>query len=190
MTRSVEAIEADLAAARQDHQAAVEARGQARYVARTLKERAIAGDASVSAQDLALANDVAYHAELPLESKLEAIKPLEVELKKAQAARVKDGWVATDTALLADFEQAMADGVAVDDRIAVTWRLLAAHRQQVTTEVYQHGLVNVIPEIKEGVRGVVLGGREMRAPAVVEPLARNHQKRMQRLQGGQPKAMR
>ena len=97
MTRTVEQIEADLAAVRRDHQEAVEIHRVAKVVADDLRGRAMAGDTSVTAAALAEAEHAAEFAELPIPAKFGAIASIEAELKQAKTEGYADDFTATVT---------------------------------------------------------------------------------------------
>jgi hypothetical protein len=189
MTRTVEQIETDLAAVRRDHQEAVETHRVAKVVADDLRGRARAGDTSVTAAALAEAEHAAEFAELPIPAKHEAIKEREAEKLVADIERRADEVTATVTPLAARFEQALAISRGVDDEIVESWRALATFLWQTSTEVEGHGMANVSPRIRRTHRGIVIDGKELIPPAVLEPKERSHRRLMERLLAGRPKPM-
>jgi hypothetical protein len=191
MTRPIESIEADRAAVRQAHQEAVETHRLARELANGLRARAVAGDASVSAQDLAQAEDAANFAELPIAAKFEAIKPLDAELKKAETELFADEASATEAALRYDHERAVANAQAAADYLVTTWKAHATYVQQVSGAVGRGIAADVSPRVRRGATSagaVFIDGVAMRHIPVLDPAERLHRKVLEQLMSGQPKA--
>lgn len=188
MTRNIEQIEADLAEARSQHAAAVQARSLAVTTAADLRRRAIAGDGAVTATALAEADHAAEFAALPIGARLEAVAALEAQLKVAETEIWADRVTATLPALRGDVEQAFSDIEAALDRLVKAWRLHATFVSQTARECGTIVLPNVTPRVRRGLRHVVVDGEEIRTIHVHEPLAELARRTHERLFAGNPKA--
>jgi hypothetical protein len=95
MTRKLAEIEPDIARARGAWQAAEEVHRSAVSLADDLRRRAIDGDASVTAPELAGAESAARFSELGISSKMKAVQALEAEAEVARADDLADDITAT-----------------------------------------------------------------------------------------------
>jgi hypothetical protein len=126
MTRSVEEVESDVAAARTAWQDAVEASRLARLAAEDLRRRAIADDSTVSAAALAAAEDEAKFAELKIEARKQATMTLEGELRSARAERFADEFETAIQSLSEDFDRSLIELEGALLRVVTAWRAHAS----------------------------------------------------------------
>jgi hypothetical protein len=122
MTRPVEQVEADVAAARGAWQDATEAHRLALLKVGDLRARAMRNDTTVTASQLAAANDEAAFAELGIEAKKLAVMALEEELRTAKAEEFADNFGVAEKPLREGFDQSMTDLESALDRVVVAWR--------------------------------------------------------------------
>ncbi len=107
MTRTVEEVEADFAAADAAWADARETHRLARLAAEDLRRRAMADDSTVNAADLAAADDEAEFGALKIQSRQATVEALEAELRSAKAERFADEFGAAIEPLRQDFEESM-----------------------------------------------------------------------------------
>jgi len=126
MARTVEEVEADVAAARTAWQDATEAYRLARLAAEDLRRRAIADDSTVTAADLAAVDHEAEFASLKIEARKTATETLEAELRTAKAERFADDFEAAIQPLREGFEQSLVDLESALNRVVTAWRAHAS----------------------------------------------------------------
>jgi hypothetical protein len=190
MTRAIEEIEADLAKAHAAQQDAVEARRVAIELAADLRARAIKGDDRVTSTALAEAEHAVEWAELPLGSKLEAIKVLNAEHLLALTESWADEVSATEPALRADIDAAFADLEAALQRLAQSWK---SHAVYVQAKWEQVGSSTVGSDVTPRVRRTRIGfdvgvdGRVLALEPIFAPLEQAVNKCMNDLLSSGPK---
>jgi hypothetical protein len=191
MPRTVEEIEADLAKAHAAQQAAVEAKRVATEVAVGLRARAIKGDPKVTAAALAEAEHAVEFAELPLGSKLEAIKALNAEHVLAVTEAWADEVTATEPALRNDIDAAFGEVEAALQRLAQSWQSHAHYVQARWDEVGHVVSSDVSPRVIR-IRGFDCGvdGKILRQVPIFDPLDRLFQKAVNDLLSTGPKPAR
>jgi hypothetical protein len=188
MTRSLEEIEKALLAARQEHQDAIETSRSAGAVASDLRARAIAGDNSVSAAQLAAAEDSARFSGLGVPAKLTAIQALEAKHLVVTTELWADEVAATEPALRADVEHAFDALEAVLDQLVSTWRLHGQFVHNTAVDVGSVVSADVTPRVRRAASGVVVDGAQIRPVPVHERLQKMAETAHQRLFAGNPKA--
>ena len=122
MARSVEEVESDVAAARAAWSDATEAHRLARLAAEDLRARAIRGDTTVTASQLAEATHEFEFAGLGIEARQAATMALETELRTARANQFADEFAAAEKPLREAFDQSMADLESALGRVVDAWR--------------------------------------------------------------------
>jgi len=188
VTRSLKAIEADLSTARQEHQDDFAHNQDDIKVAGDLRARAIAGDSSVSAAQLAAAEDQARFSALGLEAKFQAIQALEAEHLVVTTELWADEVAATEPALRGDLEHAFDALEAVLDQLVTSWRIHAGYVSQTAQVVGSTVGADVTPRVRRAVFGVVVDGVQIRPVPVHERLQKIAETAHQRLFAGNPKA--
>jgi hypothetical protein len=191
MTRPIAEIEAAQAAAHAAQQAAVEAHRLARLAASDLRARAIKGDPLVTSAALAEAEHAAEHAELPLESKLEAIQALNAEHLLAVTEAWADQVTATEPALRADVDAAFSDVEAALQRLAKSWQSHATYVQAKWEQVGRTVSSDVTPRVRR-INGFDVGidGKLLRQMPFFGPLDQLFTKCANNLLSGGPKPAR
>jgi hypothetical protein len=190
MTRTLEQIQPDLAAAHRAHQATVEARSAAKALADNLRARARAGDTSVTAAALAEAEHAAEFAELPIGAKHQAVEALEAEAMVARTEAWADQVSATIPALRTEVEGTLAEIGECLDKLVQTWRIHANAVQMAACEVGSIVRGDVSPRVARNIHGVVVDGRLLSVVRVHEQLAALTDNCHKRLFAGSPKAQR
>ena len=122
MSRSVEVVEADVAAVRASWQGAIEAHRLARLAAEDLRARAIRGDDGVTAAQLAAATHESEFTALGIEAKQAAVMTLEEELRTAKGEAFADDFALAEQPLRQGFDESMAALEAALDRVVDAWR--------------------------------------------------------------------
>jgi hypothetical protein len=140
MTRTVEEVEADLAAVKASWQDATEASRLARLAAEDLRRRAVADDSTVTAAALAAAEHESEFAKLKIEARKTATEALESELRVAKAERFADESVAAIQSLRPEYDKFLADLKALLEHGGDVWArdtiLKAKARQTAATMGY------------------------------------------------------
>ncbi|MGD0985087.1 MAG: hypothetical protein ABSA65_14925 [Acidimicrobiales bacterium] len=172
MTRTVEEVEADFAAADAAWSAAREAARLARLAAEDLRRRAIADDSTVSAAALAEAEHESEFAQLKIEARRTATEALESELRTAKAEQFADDFEAAIEPLRADFDQSLVDLESALGRVVDTWRAHAGLMER-TYETAARIARDASPRIRFPQYGTPSVGKfELRARPVYEPVER------------------
>jgi hypothetical protein len=191
MTRPIQEIEADQAAAHAAQQAAVEAKRVATELAKDLRARARKGDPSVTAAALAEAEHAVEFLELPLESKLEEIQALNAEHLLCVTEAFADEVAATEPALRADIDAAFSAVEAALQRLAKSWQSHAAYVQARWGEVGRTVSSDVTPRVVR-IRGFNVGvdGKLLAQVPLFSPLERMFEKTVNDLLSSGPKPAR
>jgi hypothetical protein len=154
MTRPIEKIEADQAAAHAAQQAAVEAKRVATEFAKDLRARARKGDTTVTAAALAEAEHAVEFLELPLESKLEAIQALNAEHVLAFTEAWADEVSATEPGLRADIEAKVTNAVEAMRLASEAQETHGAYCQARWGEVGRTVSADVTPRVRRSAVGL------------------------------------
>jgi hypothetical protein len=191
MTRPIAEIEADLAQAHAAQQAAMEARRLAVEVAKDLRARARKGDPQVTAAALAEAEHAVEFLELPLESKLEAVRALDAEHLLARTEAWADEVSATEPALRGDIDAAFSDVEAALQRLARSWQSHATYIQARWGEVGRTVSADVTPRVRR-INGFDVGidGKLLRQVPLFSPLERLFERTVNDLLSSGPKPAR
>ena len=151
MTRPIEEIESDVKAARSAWQNAVEAHRLAGLAAADLRRRAVSGDATLTAAQLAAATHETEFASLGINARQEAAMLLDRELLTARTEAWADEVTATEPALRADIDAAFGDVEAALARLAKSWQ---SHTSYVQARWKQVGSSTVSQDVTPRVRRV------------------------------------
>jgi hypothetical protein len=168
--RTVEEIEADLAATHAAWSDATEAHRVARLAAADLRARAVADDSTVSAADLAAAEHEAEFAALKIEARQTATEALEAEARSARAERFVDEFEAAIQPLHEDFDQSLVDLESALGRVVTAW-LADARLLNSTYETAARIDRTASPRIRFPLAGRPSVGKfELRSRPVYEPV--------------------
>jgi hypothetical protein len=190
MTRPITEIEADVAAARAAWQDAVEAHRQAATAVASLRARAVAGDKSLTAADLAARQHEEEFAALGISARKEAAMLLDRELLTARTEAWADEVTATEPALRADIDAAFGEVEAALQRLAQSWQSHASYVQARWEQVGSSTVSSdVTPRVRRSRIGFDVGvdGRVLALEPIFAPLDRLFQKCSNDLLSGRPK---
>jgi hypothetical protein len=193
MTRPITEIEADVAEARLAWQNDVEAHRRAGVAVADLRTRAVRGDTSLTAAQLAAATHEHEFAALGISARKEAAMVLDRELLTARTEAWADEVTATEPALRADIDAAFGEVEAALGRLAKSWRTHATYVQSRWQQVGSSTVgVDVTSRVRRSRIGFDVGvdGRVLALEPIFDPLDRLFQKTVNDLLSTGPKPAR